>query len=88
MVDLSHEITNLWYFESKVGSESKVGRGGGDLLKLSINLELVSHTVMHEVGIMTTVVTFQRNGSFAGYVLLEISCSCVDTMLKGIEATR
>ena len=28
MVDLSHEITNLWYFESKVGSESKVGRGG------------------------------------------------------------
>lgn len=86
MVDLSHEITNLWYFESKVGSESKVGTG--DLLKLSINLELVSHTVMHEVGIMTTVVTFQRNGSFAGYVLLEISCSCVDTILKGIEATR
>ena len=86
MVDLSHEITNLWYFESKVGSESKVGVG--DLLKLSINLEVVSHTVMHEVGIMTTVVTFQKNGSFAGYVLLESSCTCVDTMLKGIEATR
>ena len=39
MVDLNRDITNLWYFESKVGSESKVGRGGGDLLKL-INLEL------------------------------------------------
>lgn len=38
MVDLNRDITNLWYFESKVGSESKVGRGG-DLLKL-INLEL------------------------------------------------
>ena len=29
MVDLSREITNLWYFESKVRSESKVGRVGG-----------------------------------------------------------
>ena len=39
------------------------------------------------VTIMTTAATFQRNGNFAGRVLLEISRSCVDTKLKGIEAT-
>ena len=36
---------------------------------------------------MMTVVAFWKNSSFADCVLREISSGCVDTKLRGIEAT-